>query len=122
MVFEESKKNCASLENNSCNSTIDMSYKVPVVHQFSSTNLPSKFKREDWNNLHLLDNSDYSCIPLKMVLFENQICKSMPFRSKVHCQELKDSCTEGSSFEWPGIEEVMLSYSRYAKDLHYILQ
>lgn len=108
---ENKRKN--DLTDNSNISNLDMSFKIPIVHQYHDRNVVLPIpNQEDCNNLLLKRNFEYNYVPL--VLVENQNCKvvNFPNDSKVYWRERG---SEVNGLPWPGIEDVMLSYNRYDK-------
>ncbi|KAJ8948124.1 hypothetical protein NQ318_008477 [Aromia moschata] len=113
----ENTKECGLADNN-CNNCLDMSFKVPIVHQYNSTNLPLNFKQDISNSLIASESVECSYLPLKVVQDQNYKNVVSLSDSRTHYQYSKggERISEGTNFAWPGIEEIMLAYNRYAKE------
>ncbi|KAJ8931607.1 hypothetical protein NQ314_015469 [Rhamnusium bicolor] len=124
MFAENTKKN--GLVDSSCiNNTLDMSFKIPIVHQYHTRNLPPTLSQEG-RTLITTKNVEYNYVPLTMVLVENQNSKNVTYLNDVKPRS-KDSKeneqnTEEKHFVWPGIEAIMLSYNKYERDRKYEIE
>lgn len=110
-------KRKSDLVDNSINNNLDMSFKIPIVHQYHEHSVPH-IAEEDCNNLLLKRSFEYNYVPL--VLVENQNSKVVTFQNDAtaywrESQGRDHGNMEVSSLQWPGIEEIMLSYNRYEK-------
>lgn len=143
IVEDRIKRNCESSltkyslkafkqQKNDCNpnpSSIDMSFKIPIVHQYCQ-NLPVatkkilnplNIKQEDCtinNNSSIVSNNknnsiEYNYVPLTMVIVDGNNSKNVPFLTNdIKTEDEEDK----SKLKWPGIQEIMESYQRYSKE------
>ncbi|KAJ8925283.1 hypothetical protein NQ315_009111 [Exocentrus adspersus] len=119
-LHKHGKKNGLVMDNNATN-TLDMSFKIPIVHQYHEKN-GCVANQEDCNKLLLKRTMEFNYTPV--ITTEGQKSKGAHImtESRSCCKESlsKDhNNIEVSSFSWPGIEEIMLSYNKYEKERIY---
>lgn len=94
--------------------SVDVSSKIPIIHQYRSRNVLLPNKLEDCKTS--IVNKSLNCAPLTMILIENENCKSTYIFSE-NSKENKKTAKEEQKLKWPGVLEVMESYQKYSKGI-----
>jgi hypothetical protein len=101
--------------NNNCT---DITFKIPIVHQYGQT--ISTIKQED--PLNNSKNIEYNYVPLTMVLLEHPK-NNRVIQNEFKIDDIKSEEVEKTKVkQWPGIQEIMESYQAFSKgDFHCFL-
>jgi hypothetical protein len=105
------------IETNNNNCT-DITFKIPIVHQYGQT--ISTIKQED--PLNNSKNIEYNYVPLTMVLLEHPK-NNRVIQNEFKIDDIKSEEVEKTKVkQWPGIQEIMESYQAFSKgDFHCFL-